>query len=221
MNARGAKIRRGDAPIAVWSGSYRFGDDDSFFPAVVKFAREYADKKLERRPPEARFLEELESLRSIAPLAGQVLLDQIEHRWRHPLCLPSLYVLTCTLRAPARGSLVEDSANLAQEILCTKVGQARHTVAARMARYKTEVLGGVHIVEGSQNLRAVIFGDGPAMLLERDIKEVARNIGRRAEVADETGVRRRVGSETYVGVEIIDPICAFARQRCVASDTAR
>jgi hypothetical protein len=66
------------------------GRDDSFFPSVVTVARKYVDKKPEQRPPEARFREELDGLRSIAPVDGQVLLDQLEHRWRHPLCSPSL-----------------------------------------------------------------------------------------------------------------------------------
>lgn len=199
--------------MTVWCGSYRFGRDDSFFPSVVSVARKYVDKRPDQRPPEARFREELDSLRSIAPVDGQVLLDQLEHRWRHPLCSPSLYVLTCRLYAPDRGTLVADSANPVQELLCTKVGQARHTVAARIAAYKTQVLGGVSIAEGSQDLRVVIYGDGSTMLSEREIKEVAKNIGSRAEVVEEAGLRRRVGAETYVGVEIIDAICALARQR--------
>ena len=50
------------------------------------------------------------------------------------------------------------------------------------------------------------------MLLEPEIQEAARDIGSRAQVVEEAGVRY-VGDETYVGVEMIDALCAFARQR--------
>jgi len=205
--------RRGDAPVTVWCGNYRFGRDDFFLPWAATVARKYVDKKPEQRPPEARFREELERLRGIAPADGRVLLDQLTHRWRHPDCPPSLYVVTCTLRAPDGWTLVDDAAKPVQELFCTKVGQARHSVAARIERYKTERLGGVSIAEGSPALRVVIYGDGSTMLLERQIQEVARNNGSRAEVTERAGVRRRVGSETYVGVGMIDAICAFARER--------
>jgi hypothetical protein len=154
----------------------------------------------------------MESLRSIAPVDGQVLLDQLEHRWRHPRCPPSLYVLTCTLCAPDRGALVADDGNFVQELFCTKVGQAKRTVAARFPAYKREVLGGVSILEGSQTLRVMIYGDGSAMLLERKIQQFAKKIGSRAEVVEQGRVRY-VGDETYVGVEMIDAICDFARLR--------
>src|SRR5437868_2291402 len=99
----------GDAPIAVWCGNYAFGDDDYFFPSVVTIARKYVDKEPERRPPEPRFREELEGLSGIAPVDAQGLLDQLEHRWRHPHSPASLYVLACTLRAPERGALLDDT----------------------------------------------------------------------------------------------------------------
>jgi hypothetical protein len=200
----------GDVPIAVWCGNYPFGDDDSFFPSVVTVARKYVDKEPERRPPEPRFREELEALSDIAPRESQGVLDQLEHRWRHPHSAASLYVLACTLRAPERGALVDDTGKFVQELLCTKVGQAKRTVAARLAAYKTQVLGGVRIAERSQSLRVVIYGDGSAMLLEREIQEVAKRIGSRAQAVDEGGARY-VGDETYVGVEMIGAICAFAR----------
>jgi hypothetical protein len=202
----------GEAPIAVWCGDYAFGDDDSFFPSVVTVARNYVDKEPERRPSEPRFRQALEALSNIAPREGQGLLDQLEHRWRHPHSPASLYVLACTLRAPEQGALVDDTGKFVQELLCTKVGQAKRTVAARLPAYKTEVLGGVEIVEHSQNLRVVIYEDGSAMLLEREIQEVAKRIGSRAQVVEEDRARY-VGNETYVGVEMIDVICAFARKR--------
>jgi hypothetical protein len=203
------------APITVWCGDYRFGEDNSFFPSVVKIARKYVDKELRTAATEVHFREALEALRRIAPFDGKILLDQLEHRWKHPDCPPSLYVLTCTLCAPDRGALLDHDANLVQELVCTKVGQAKRTVAARFPAYKTQVLGGVRISEGSQSLRVMIYGDGSAMPLEREIQQFARNVGSRAEVA-ENGAVRYVGDETYVGVEMADAICAFARQRRAA-----
>jgi hypothetical protein len=202
------------SPVIVWCGNYRFGRDDSFFPSVVTVARKYADKEPGVRPPAVHFHEALERLRDIAPPDGHVLIDQLEHRWDHPSCPPALYVLACTLRAPDQGALVAGSGRSVRRLACTKVGEAQRTVAARIAAYKKEVLGGVPIVERSQSLRVVIYGDGSMMPLEREIQEVARSLGRRAQkVVDGLGVRP-VGGETYAGgIEMIDAICAFARQK--------
>jgi hypothetical protein len=204
---------RGDRPVTVWCGNYAFGRDDSVFPNVVDAARKYADKDPGQRPEEARFREEIESLRGVVPTDGQVLLDQLEHRWRHPYCPPCLYVLTCTLRAPEHGVLLDAAGEPVEELLCTKVGQAKRAVAARIERYKSDVLGRVSILAGSPTLRIVIYGDGAAMLLEHEVQHVAKNHGLHAEVVEQSGVRRRVGDETYVGVGMIDAICAFARDR--------
>lgn len=193
--------------------NYAFGRDDSVFPNVVNAARKYADKEPGQRPEEARFREEMESLRGVVPTDGQVLLDQLKHRWRHPDCPPCLYVLTCTLCAPEHGALIDDAGKLVEKLLCTKVGQAKRAVAARIEGYKRDVLGGVSILEGSATLRIVIYGDGAAMLLEHEVQQVAKNNGSHAEVVEQSGVRRRVGSETYVGLGMVDDICAFARER--------
>jgi len=203
----------GDTGVTVWSGSYQFGRDDFFLHRAVTVARKYVDKRPEKRPPEARFREALEGLRGIAPAEGLGLIDQLAHRWTYPDCPPCLYVLTCTLRAPDQGTLLDDADRPTQELVCTKVGQAKHTVAARLPSYKTDVLGGVSVVDGTPTLRVLIYGNGSAMLLEREIQQVARSHGSRAQVVDETGVRRRVGSETYVGAGMIDALCTFARER--------
>jgi hypothetical protein len=108
--------------------------------------------------------------------------------------------------------LVAFDGSLVQELLCTKVGKAKRTVAARFPAYKTQVLGGVEIVGGTQTLRLMIYGDGSAMLLEREIQQFAGDIGSRAQVVEEAGVRY-VGNETYVGIEMADAICTFARHR--------
>ena len=88
----------------VWCGAYAFGSDDSFLPQAARLGRKYVDKRPDQRPPEVSFREEFERLRTGAPADGQVLLDQLEHRWRHPDCLPALYLITCTLEAPNRGA---------------------------------------------------------------------------------------------------------------------
>lgn len=207
------KSRTGDTRVTVWCGDYQFGRDDFFLHRAATVARKFVDKRPEERPPEARFREDLQSLRRIAPAEGLGLIDQLAHRWTHPDCPPCLYVLTCTLRAPDRGILLDDAARPVQELLCTKVGQARHTVAGRLPRYKTDVLGGVRVVDGSPTLHVLVYGNSPVMLLEREIQEVARSHGSRAQVVDETGVRRPVGSETYVGVGMVDALCTFARER--------
>jgi hypothetical protein len=143
-----------------------------------------------------------------------VLLDQLDHRWRHPHCPACLYVLTCTLLAPDRGALVAATGELVQKLPCTKVGQAKRTVAARIDAYKSEPLGGLEIAEGSPTLRIVIYGDGSAMLVERDLHKFARSIGSRVEVVEEDGRRHfHRSDETYVGVEMIDALCAFAQER--------
>jgi hypothetical protein len=51
------------------------------------------------------------------------------------------------------------------------------------------------------------------MLVEHEIQQVARSHGSRAQVVNDTGVQRRIGSETYVGVGAIDALCTFARER--------
>src|SRR5437867_7384171 len=103
---RAGKSERADASRAVWYGRYEFGRDDLFFPQAVAIGRTYVDKKPEKRPLEASFLEDLEALRADAPPGLEGLLDQLEHRWRHPGCPPSLYVVTCILCAPEGGALI-------------------------------------------------------------------------------------------------------------------
>jgi hypothetical protein len=50
-----------------------------------------------------------------------------------------------------------------------------------------------------------------AMLLESEVQELARSIGSRAQVLDKGDVRY-VGDETYLSVEMIRFLCAFARK---------
>jgi hypothetical protein len=200
-----------DGHLMVWSGEYAFGQDDVFFPAAVLLARRYSDKEPEQRPPENEFRDALELLRSTAPEEGQVLLDQLEHRWWQPTCPPALYVLTLTLSAPDGGALVAADGQRVQELVCTKVGQAKRTIAARIAAYKKQVLGGVPVATGSPTLRAAIYGDGDAMLLESEVQKASRAAAPRAAKAIAGQPLAYVGDETYVGLEALDAIRALAR----------
>jgi hypothetical protein len=199
--------------VAVWKGSYEFGRDTVFFPRLVQICRRYADNEPNKRPSEASFFDELRGLRDIAPYEASGLLDQIEHRWEHPHCPPALYVVTCTLRVPEGSRFVADSSGVASELPCAKLGQAKRTIAPRIARYTRDVLGGIEVVEGSQVLRVIVFGDGDAMLLERDLKRIAHGVSAQAMVSDASGRRRSVGDETYVGHDIVDALAAYAESR--------
>jgi hypothetical protein len=197
--------------VTVWCGNYSFRRDDPFFMEVVKAGRDYADKEAGQRPSEDAFRAEMGRLRGTAPEDALVLLDQMEHRWKQPACPPALYVLTCTLLAPDDGFVVDESGRRKKKLLCTKVGRAKRTVAARIERYTWDRLGGLWPDAGSQTLRVVIYGDASSMLLERQVQKVAKNNGSRATAIERDGALRTVGSETYAGVAMVDPICAFAR----------
>jgi hypothetical protein len=197
--------------VKVWCGDYQFGGDDLFLHRAASVGRRYVDREPESRPPKVAFREALEDLRDDAPLEGQALIDQLVHRWANPDSPPCLYVLTCTLRAPEGAALLDGGARV-KELVCTKVGRAKRTVAARLPRYKTDVLGGVPVIDGSPSLRVLVYGEGPTMLMEHQMQQFARARGVRAQVVDETG-QRRVGSETYVGSGLVDALCSFARER--------
>jgi len=201
-----------DGHLTVWHGDYAFGQDGVFFPAAVRLARKYADKEPNQRPPEAEFRKALVALRETAPQEGNVLLDQIEHRWRHPDCPPALYVLTLTLSAPRGGALVAADGQHVPKLVCTKVGEAKRTIAARIAAYKKQVLGGVPVATGSPTLRAAIYGDGEAMLLESQVQKVAIAAAPRATKALDGQGLSFVGDETYVGLEVVDAVRTFAQE---------
>jgi hypothetical protein len=214
-----ADVERGSPdPAEYWFGNYQFGRDRSFFAEVVNVARRYVDREPDRRPSDASFQTELGRLRSIASKAGRGLVDQLEHRWLHPDCPPALYVITYTLRAPAGEALVDEDERLVQELPCTKLGKAKRTVAARIERYTWDVVGGVSIADRSQDLRVLIYGHGPTMVHEREILKVARLNGSRAEVVNGRQLRRRVGSETYKGVDLVEALSTFVRERAGVQD---
>jgi hypothetical protein len=201
-----------DGHLTAWHGEYAFGQDDSFFPKAVDLARSYADREPGKRPTDAEFRSELQVLLETAPVEGQVLLEQIEHRWLHPDCPPALYVLTLTLVAPEGGELVAADGGRVQELLCTKVGKAKRTIAARIVYYKTQVLGGVPVATGSPTLRAAIYGDGEAMLLEKELQKAARAAAPRAARVIDRQRPVDVSPEVYVGVEVVDAVRRFAQE---------
>jgi hypothetical protein len=200
-----------DGHLTAWHGDYAFGRDDTFFPTAVLLARKYADKEPDQRPPEVEFRKALDALRETAPQEGNALLDQIEHRWRHPHCPPALYVLSLTLSAPQGGALVAGDGQHVSELVCSKVGEAKRTIAARIAAYKQQVLGGVPVVPGSPMLRAAIYGDGEAMLLESEVQKAARAAAPRAAKVIDGQRFAYVGDETYVGLEVIDAVRMLAQ----------
>jgi len=204
-----------DRRFNLWCGDYPFGKDSSFFPKLVAAARRFSDKEPEDRADEERFREVLENLRAAAPTATEGLVDQVEHRWRHPHCPKALYVLTCTLLAPDGGALVSADGELVPELVCTKVGEAKRTVAARLEIYTRQKLGGVVIADGSLALKVLIYGEAPTMLLERDVQAVARSVAPRAEKVSDGKSVGYVGDETYAGIEAVQAIASFARSRVV------
>lgn len=122
-------------------------------------------------------------------------------------------MLTCTLTAPEGGALLGANGEHVRELVCTKVGKAKRTVAARLDAYKKQILGGVPILEGSPNLRVVVYGAAAAMLTEREVQAVARKAAPRAQtLLDDQGVGY-VGGETYVGLDVVDAVYTFAQER--------
>jgi hypothetical protein len=83
-------------------------------------------------------------------------------------------------------------------------------------RYDEEGIAGVNITKSSLALRVVIYGHGPSMVSERELKQVARKNAVLLERVDEGGTRRPVTRESYAGVAMIEAICAFARERASA-----
>lgn len=96
------------------------------------------------------------------------------------------------------------------------MGRARRSLAPRIGRYDDEGIAGVSITKDSLALRVVIYGHGPSMVSERELKQVARENGVHLERVDEGGARRPVTTESYAGVAMIEAICAFARDRVSA-----
>jgi hypothetical protein len=198
--------------VRVWCGSYAFKREDPFFKKVVTAARRYTGKQSAGRFSEDEFRAAMEELRGIAPEEGVVLLDQLEHRWTHPDCPPALYVLTCALLAPEGGFVVDGDGRRKEKLLCTKVGEAKRTVAGRIEQYTRDVLGGLWPEDGSHTMRVVIYGDGDTMLLESQVRTVAELNGSRVTAIEADGTVRSVGDETYASVQIIDAICTFAQE---------
>lgn len=208
--------RRDEQPVRVWCGTYRFAHDP-FFTRAVKAGQIYVDANARGKQVSAeRFRAEMNELRKIAPADGQVLLDELEHRWAYPQAPPALYVVTCDVCVPQRFALVAGDEELGQEALSTKVGQASRSLAPRISRYCKEGIAGVSIPKGSLALRVVVYGHGPSMVREGELKQVAKKNGVRLERVDEGGERLPVTTETFAGDAMVDVISAFARERVSA-----
>lgn len=160
------------------------------------------------------FRDEVRTLRRIAPVDGHGLLDELEHRWTHPLAPPALYLLTCEACAHEGFTFWAGEQMLERRAPITKFGQARRSLAGRLARY-VEQNGMKHVgfTDGSLVLRAAIFGRGSVMLKEKEIRNVAKRTGTRLHHVHESGRRSRIGNESFVGDTIIDPISALASER--------
>jgi hypothetical protein len=208
----------GDDQVTVWCGNYRFAREDPFLARAVKTGRTYVDPYVRGSPVSAEhFRAEMQALRKMAPADGRVLLDELEHRWANHQAPPALYVLTCEVCVPDRCELVAGEEEFGQAALSTKVGKAGRSLAPRIVRYAEEGIKGVEIAKGSLALRVVIYGRGPAMMSERELKQVATKNATLLERVDEVGRRRAVTTESYAGVAIIKAVCAFARERESAS----
>lgn len=209
---------RGDEqPVRVWCGNYRFARHDPFFKRAVKAGQTYVDENARGKLVSAEgFRAEMGELRKMAPAEGHVLLDELEHRWAHPQAPPSLYVVTCEVCVHHRFALVAGAKKLGQEALSTKVGQASRSLAPRLSAYEDKEIGGVSITRGSLALRVAIYGHGPTMVREGELKQFARKNGVLLERVDQGGARRPVTTESYAGVAMIEGICAFARERASA-----
>jgi hypothetical protein len=203
-----------DGATTLWCGEYRFGQDD-FLRRADGVARKYVNKPEAARPPEPTFHAAMAILRRFAPVEATAVVEQLEHRWAHPNCPKALYALTCSLRPRGEGgALLDNDGTHVQELLCTKVGSAKNTIADRLMLYrkKGEPLGGADVVPGSQVLRMVVYGRGPAMIVERQLQHLARGHATRAQRVDAAGKVDDVGSETFIGSEVLATLQRFARE---------
>jgi hypothetical protein len=206
------------ATLTVWSGSYPFVREDPFFGRAAWVGQRFVDAKARGTAiSERSFRSEIVALTEMAPVDGQVLLADLKHRWAKPQAPPTLYALTCELRADASCVFTAGGESLGRKVTCTKVGRATRSLAGRLAEYAgRQILGGVPITPGSLVLRAVIYGHGGSMLTERDLKRVAAANGLPLQRIDKTGGRLPGSSEAYVGSAIVEAICGFGRERASA-----
>lgn len=207
----------------AWSGSYRIVRDDPFFARAVRVGQKYVDEKARGRLRSLDgFLEEMAALRETAPADGAVLLDEMEYRWSHPEAPPTLYVLTMEVSVKGNAVLIAGDKKLGQRAQSIKVGKAGRSLAPRLWVYAgPRGVRGADITRGSLVLRAVVYGDGPSMLFERDIQRYTKTIGVRLEVESERGARWRVTSESYWGTDLVEDILEFARAHLEQAEVER
>jgi hypothetical protein len=99
-------VKADGSKVEVWCGNYPLRRDDGFFVNAVRTGRLADEKARGRDTPADRFAAEIGALREEAPPEGRVLVEEIEHRWRFPDALPTLYVLTCEMTAKDGSILV-------------------------------------------------------------------------------------------------------------------
>jgi hypothetical protein len=201
-----------ETEVTVWCGTYRVDRHDPFFSSAVNLGRRYVDPHVRgKQVPEDAFHAEVEVLRKAAPANGQVLLDELQHRWAYPSAAPALYALTCEVCVPADLVLIGATEELGRTTASTKIGKAARSLAPRLVRYDEEGIAGVHLTKGSLVLRLVVYGHGQSMIREGELKQVASRNAPVLERADELGNRRQVTTESYAGAEVVNAICAYAR----------
>lgn len=201
--------------VKLWTGRFTLSLDDAFFIEAARTGRTFVDNHARGKPTsEAAFSESLAALRHEAPTEGQVLLDELEHRWSYPDAPPALYLLTCEARAHDGFTFMAGDRTLGLSSPITKLGEAKRSLAGRLARYAAQMgMKRVAFTDGSLVLRVAIFGRGSRMIQEREVKEIAKRTGTVLHHMHETGLRSRIGNESFVGESIIEPICALAAQR--------
>lgn len=213
----GVRDRANESTVAVWCGDYPLRRDDAFFVNAVRTGRLADEKARGKNVSVDRFDAAIEALRIEAPREGRVLVDEIEHRWRYPDAPPTLYVLTCEMAAEDGSILASKSSDLGPTAASTKVGQAKRSLAPRLSPYVRQgIINRVSIAEDSLALRIVIYGDGPAMVLEPELLEEAAKQGKPLRLVDQHGGRRRVGRESFVDVKMVAALGTFACARAVA-----
>jgi hypothetical protein len=159
----------------------------------------------------------MDALRKMAPADAHVLLDELEHRWEYPKAPAALYGITFEVCVHQSFMLFAGAEAFGQEASTTKVGQARRSLAPRLAVYEESEIRGVSITPGSLVLRVVLYGHSSSMVTEGELQNVAKTEGALLErVHNKSGARRPVTSENYAGDAIVEAIGAFARGRATA-----
>jgi hypothetical protein len=199
--------------VTPWCGDFRFEYDDPFFAEAVRIGK-YVDQKTRGNPTsEDTFRDAIDLLRRSAPAEGDVLVAELEHRWAHPLAPPALYVVTCEVCVHTNFRLVAGDSELGYETTMTKVGKAKRSLAPRISRYADEGIARVGVTPRTLSLRLAVFGSGPEMPREGELKQLAKANAVPLERVDMFGQRCAVTSESYAGDGVVAVIREHFRAR--------